>query len=269
MSIKKGKSVNRRMADKNKFAVEMINITKKFPPSLVIANDEITLRIKKGTIHGLVGENGSGKSTLASILSGFCLRDSGRILIEGKEVNIKNTRDAIKLGIGIVKQHARFVPRFTLFENICLGFEERKFCFFFDREKSRKKVENLMKKYNLQLNIHVRAADADVFSLQKAEVLKSLYQNAKIIIFDEPTAILPPPQSQAFMGFILALKREGRTVIFISHKLEEIVGVSQYLTVLRNGKVVMDTFLDSSMDPESISLAMFGEKIIKKVNNHR
>ena len=217
------------------YAIEMLHITKKFPG--IIANDDITLQLKKGEIHALLGENGAGKSTLMSVLFGLYQPEGGEIRKDGKKVEINDPNDANDLGIGMVHQHFKLVECFTVLDNIILGIEPNKHGFLMKAE-AKKKVEELSKKYGLYVDTDAVIEDISVGMQQRTEILKMLYRDNEILIFDEPTAVLTPQEIAELMQIMKNLAAEGKSILFISHKLNEIMEVADRCTVLRKGKYV-------------------------------
>ncbi len=217
------------------YAIEMLHITKKFPG--IIANDDITLQLKKGEIHALLGENGAGKSTLMSVLFGLYQPEGGEIRKNGKKVEINDPNDANDLGIGMVHQHFKLVECFTVLDNIILGIEPNKHGFLMKAE-AKKKVEELSKKYGLYVDTDAVIEDISVGMQQRTEILKMLYRDNEILIFDEPTAVLTPQEISELMQIMKNLAAEGKSILFISHKLNEIMEVADRCTVLRKGKYV-------------------------------
>lgn len=223
-------------SDSRKNIIEMIGITKVFPG--VIANDDVTLTVKENEVLALLGENGAGKSTLMSILFGSYAPDKGIIKIRGKEVHIDDPNVATALGIGMVHQHFKLVHNYTVAENIVLGCEPKNKFGFLDLSSAEKKVAEISKTYGLKVNPKDKIEDITVGMQQRVEILKVLYRNADIIIFDEPTAVLTPQEIDELMDIIRLLKREGKTIIIITHKLKEIKAVGERCTVLRRGKFI-------------------------------
>ena len=219
----------------NQYAIEMLNITKKFPG--IIANDNITLQLKKGEIHALLGENGAGKSTLMSVLFGLYQPEEGIIKKDGEVVSIKDPNDATALGIGMVHQHFKLVDVFTVLDNIILGAETTK-CGFLQKKEARKKVEEISKRYGLNVDLDAKVEDITVGMQQRVEILKMLYRDNEILIFDEPTAVLTPQEIEELMATMKEFAREGKSILFISHKLNEIMEVSDRVSVLRKGKYI-------------------------------
>ena len=222
-------------AMEEKYAIEMLGITKRFPG--IIANDNITLRLRKGEIHALLGENGAGKSTLMSVLFGLYQAEEGEIRKDGKSVRIKNPNDATALGIGMVHQHFKLVECFSVLDNIILGIEPSRLGFL-QKSKARKKVLELSKKYGLSVDLDALIEDISVGMQQRTEILKMLYRENEILIFDEPTAVLTPQEIEELMQIMKNLAKEGKSILFISHKLNEIMEVADRCTVLRKGKCV-------------------------------
>ncbi len=217
------------------YAIEMLHITKRFPG--IVANDDITLQLKKGEIHALLGENGAGKSTLMSVLFGLYQAEEGIIKKDGKEVSIKDPNDANALGIGMVHQHFKLVQCFTVLENIILGVEDTKHGIL-QKEEARKKVLALSEKYGLKVDLDAKIEDITVGMQQRTEILKMLYRDNEILIFDEPTAVLTPQEIEELMQIMKNLVKEGKSILFISHKLNEIMEVADRISVLRRGKYI-------------------------------
>lgn len=239
------------------YAIEMLHITKKFPG--IIANDNITLQLRKGEIHALLGENGAGKSTLMSVLFGLYQPEEGEIRKDGKKVEIKNPNDANDLGIGMVHQHFKLVECFSVLDNIILGVETTKGGFL-QKDEARKKVLALSEKYGLQVDPDALIEDITVGMQQRTEILKMLYRENEILIFDEPTAVLTPQEIQELMKIMKSLAAEGKSILFISHKLSEIMQVSDRCTVLRKGKYV-GTVETKDTTPEKLSAMMVGRDV--------
>lgn len=239
------------------YAVEMLGITKRFPG--IIANDNITLQLKKGEIHALLGENGAGKSTLMSVLFGLYQPEEGEIRKDGKKVEIKDPNDANDLGIGMVHQHFKLVECFSVLDNIILGVETTKGGFL-QKEEAKKKVMALSEKYGLQVDPDALIEDITVGMQQRTEILKMLYRDNEILIFDEPTAVLTPQEIQELMAIMKSLAAEGKSILFITHKLAEIMQVSDRCTVLRKGKYV-GTVETKNTTPEKLSAMMVGRDV--------
>ena len=239
------------------YAVEMLHITKRFPG--IIANDDITLQLKKGEIHALLGENGAGKSTLMSVLFGLYQPEEGEILKDGKKVTINDPNDANALGIGMVHQHFKLVECFTVLDNIILGAEPNK-AGFLQKDEARKKIVELSEKYGLFVDPDAKIEDITVGMQQRTEILKMLYRENEILIFDEPTAVLTPQEIEELMQIMRNLKKEGKSILFISHKLNEIMEVADRCSVLRKGKYI-GTVNITETTPEALSAMMVGRNV--------
>lgn len=220
----------------SEYAIEMVGITKTFPG--VVANDKVTLQVREKEIHALLGENGAGKSTLMSILFGAYSADSGTISIHGKQIEIKNPNIATELGIGMVHQHFKLVQNYTVTENIVLGMEPTRMGGLLDLKAARTRVAEISAQYGLAVDPDSIIEDISVGQQQRVEILKTLYRNANIIIFDEPTAVLTPQEVDELMEILRLLREEGKTIILITHKLREIKEVADRCTVLRRGKYI-------------------------------
>ncbi len=243
------------------YIIEMLNITKKFPG--VTANDDITLRLKKGEIHALLGENGAGKSTLMSVLFGLYQADEGEIRKNGKPVKINNPNDANNLGIGMVHQHFKLVEIFTVLENIILGVEPEKMGFLKKKE-ARKKIIELSEQYGLRVDPDVPIEKISVGLQQRVEILKMLFRQNEILIFDEPTAVLTHQEINELMDIMRGFAAEGKSILFITHKLNEILAVADRCTVLRKGKSV-GTVEVKATDKEELSRLMVGRDVSFRV----
>lgn len=244
-----------------KYAIEMLNITKRFPG--IIANDNITLQLKKGEIHALLGENGAGKSTLMSVLFGLYQPEEGEIRKDGKKVEINNPNDANDLGIGMVHQHFKLVECFSVLDNIILGVETTKGGFL-QKDEARKKVVALSEKYGLSVDPDTLVEDITVGMQQRTEILKMLYRDNEILIFDEPTAVLTPQEIQELMTIMKNLAAEGKSILFITHKLAEIMQVADRCSVLRKGKYIGTVDIKDTT-PEKLSAMMVGRNVNFKV----
>ena len=242
---------------KEPYAVEMLHITKRFPG--IVANDDITLQLKKGEIHALLGENGAGKSTLMSVLFGLYQPEEGIIKKDGKVVQINDPNDANALGIGMVHQHFKLVQCFTVLQNIILGVEDTKHGIL-QTDEARKKVMQLSEKYGLQVDPDALISDITVGMQQRTEILKMLYRDNEILIFDEPTAVLTPQEIEELMQIMKNLSKEGKSILFISHKLNEIMEVADRVTVLRRGKYV-GTVNVRDTNEEELSRMMVGRDV--------
>ena len=241
------------------YVIEMLNIRKEFPG--IVANDDITLQVRDGEVHAILGENGAGKSTLMSILFGLYHADRGTIKIRGKEVSIKNPNDAARLGIGMVHQHFQLVSNFTVTENIILGKEGG---FILHRKEASAKIKSLSEKYGLNIDPDMKVEDISVGMQQRVEILKMLYCDADILIFDEPTAVLTPQEIDDLMRIIRNLVKEGKSVIIITHKLNEIKAVADRCTIIRRGKLI-DVVDVASTDAALMAAKMVGRPVNFKV----
>ena len=239
------------------YAIEMLNITKRFPG--IVANDNITLQLKKGEIHALLGENGAGKSTLMSVLFGLYRPEEGTIKKDGQVVEIKDPNDANDLGIGMVHQHFKLVECFTVLDNIILGVEPCK-SGFLQKAEAREKVMALSDKYGLKVDPDALVEDITVGMQQRTEILKMLYRDNEILIFDEPTAVLTPQEIDELMEIMRGLRAEGKSILFITHKLNEIMAVADRCTVLRKGRYI-GTVDVAHTTKEELSKMMVGRDV--------
>ena len=219
----------------NKYLLELDNISKSF--GTLKANNNISLNVKKGEIHALLGENGAGKSTLMSIIFGLYKADTGTIKINGKHVQINNPNEANNLGIGMVHQHFKLVEVFSVLENIILGVEPNKYGFLTLKE-AREKISKLSNQYNLQVDLDAKISEITVGMQQRTEILKMLYRDNDILIFDEPTAVLTPQEIDELLIVMKNLAKEGKAILFISHKLNEIMQVADRCSILRKGELI-------------------------------
>ena len=244
------------------YVIEMLHITKEFPG--IKANDDITLQLRRGEIHALLGENGAGKSTLMSVLFGLYQPEEGVILKNGEEVRIKDPNDATALGIGMVHQHFKLIEVFTVLDNIILGAETTKLGFL-QKKEARKKVEELSNRYGLHVDLDAKVEDITVGMQQRVEILKMLYRDNEILIFDEPTAVLTPQEIDELMATMKAFAKEGKSILFISHKLNEIMAVSDRVTVLRKGRCV-GTVNTADTNKQELSNMMVGRPVQLQVD---
>ncbi len=242
-------------------AVEMLGIRKEFPG--VVANDNVDFTVKEGEIHALVGENGAGKSTLMNVLYGLYHPDAGTIKIRGEPVQIRKNADAIDLGIGMVHQSFKLVPSFTVTENITLGTEPRR-GIFVDKDTAHDSVVEISRRFGLQVDPDTRIQDLPVGVQQRVEILKALYRNADILILDEPTAVLTPQETDDLFDVIRSLVAKGKTVIFITHKLREVLEISDRVTVMRDGKMV-GTKETQNTDSAELARMMVGREVLLRV----
>ena len=239
------------------YVIEMRGITKVFPG--IIANDHINLALKKGEIHALLGENGAGKSTLMSVLFGLYQPEEGQIFHNGKEVKVTDPNVATSLGIGMVHQHFKLVECFSVMDNIILGNEDTSMGFI-QKKKAREKVKKLSDTYGLHVDLDAKVSDITVGMQQRTEILKMLYRDNDILIFDEPTAVLTPQEIEELMQIMRNLKNEGKSILFISHKLNEIMAISDRCTILRKGKYI-GTVNIKDTNKEELSSMMVGRDV--------
>jgi simple sugar transport system ATP-binding protein len=247
------------------YAVELKNISKSFPG--VIANDDVSMTIEAGEIRALVGENGAGKTTLMNILYGLYQPDKGEIIINGQQKKFKSPIDAIDNGLGMVHQHFMLFPNLTVVENIIYGMEPQK-AGFIKKNHAREKIRNLSKKYNLAVNPDAKIKNLSVGVCQRIEILKALYRQAEIIIFDEPTAVLTPQEQIEFFEVLKNLASQGKTIIFISHKLNEVMEISDKITVMRLGKVTANLNTEDTNQAE-ICNYMVGRDVLFDLDRPR
>jgi general nucleoside transport system ATP-binding protein len=238
-------------------AVELLGIHKRF--GAVHANDDVTLRVQRGSVHGIVGENGAGKSTLMSILYGFYPADEGTIRIDGRDVQLGGTHDAIAHGVGMVHQHFMLVDRFTVLENVVLGAEQG-VMLSHSLAQARRELQRLADEFGLAVDPDARVRDLPVGVLQRVEILKALFRGARILILDEPTGVLTPQETEALFRVLASLKARGVTVLLITHKLKEILAVTDRVTVMRAGRVVADRDTAGTSAVELAEL-MVGRKV--------
>ena len=245
------------MAAAPEYVIEMLHITKDFPG--IKANDDISLQLKRGEIHALLGENGAGKSTLMSVLFGLYQPEQGVIKKDGEIVKINNPNDATALHIGMVHQHFQLVDVFSVLDNIILGAEDTKLGFL-QKKEARRKVQELSDRYGLQVDLDAKVEDITVGMQQRVEILKMLYRDNEILIFDEPTAVLTPQEIEELMQIMRGLAAEGKSILFISHKLNEIMAVSDRVSVLRKGRYI-GTVDTASTSKEELSRMMVGRPV--------
>ena len=250
------------MDNTEQYVIEMLHITKEFPG--IIANDDITLQLKRGEIHALLGENGAGKSTLMSVLFGLYQPEKGIIKKNGEVVQINNPNDATALNIGMVHQHFKLIDVFTALDNIILGAETTKMGFL-QKKAARAKVEELSKRYGLAVDLDAKVEDITVGMQQRVEILKMLYRDNEILIFDEPTAVLTPQEIDELMEIMRGFKKEGKSILFITHKLNEIMAVADRVTVLRKGKYV-GTVETQNTTKQELSTMMVGRSVQLQVD---
>ena len=239
------------------YKIEMKNITKRF--GTLVANDCVNLQVKPGEIHALLGENGAGKSTLMSILFGLYTPDEGEIFIDGQQVTIENPNDANQLGIGMVHQHFKLVEVFSVLDNIILGSEDAQYGFV-KYEKSVEKLKHIIDTYKLKVDLDALIRDITVGQQQRVEILKMLYRDSDIMIFDEPTAVLTPQEIHELMGIMRNFAKEGKTIVLITHKLNEIKQVADRCTILRRGKMIGTVDVKSTTTDEMAEM-MVGREV--------
>ncbi len=236
--------------------VEMKNIVKRFPG--VVANDHINFKVYPGEVHALLGENGAGKTTLMNILYGIYRPDEGEILIDGRRVEIKSPRDAIKLGIGMVHQHFMLIETLSAIENIALSMEAS---FINPTESIRSEIEDLMNKYGLKVDLDAKVWQLSTGEKQKVEILKAICRGTRILILDEPTAVLTPSEVKGLFKFMRKMVKEGKSIIFVTHKLKEVMEVSDRVTVLRKGRVV-GVMKTSETNENELARMMVGREVL-------
>ncbi|WP_353892029.1 ABC transporter ATP-binding protein [Proteinivorax hydrogeniformans] len=256
-------SSENKEALKEELILQMKGITKVFPG--VKANDDVNLEVKKGEIHALVGENGAGKSTLMNILYGLYQPEEGEIFYNGKKVTLDGPMASINLGIGMVHQHFMLVEPLTVTENIMLGSEPTVAGLFTDKNSATKKVKSISDKYGLKVNPNETIEEIPVGMQQRVEIIKTLYRGADLLIFDEPTAVLTPQEIEELFEIFKTLKDQGKTIIFITHKLKEVKAISDRITVLRQGKTT-GTVETESVSEEDIAKLMVGRNVLLKVD---
>jgi general nucleoside transport system ATP-binding protein len=239
-------------------ALEMRGITKRYPG--VVANDHIDLVVRPGEIHALLGENGAGKSTLMNILYGLATPDSGEILLDGTPVTIGGPSDAIARGISMVHQHFMLIPVLTVAENILLGEETMANAIFLDRAEARRRIIELGKRFGFEIDPDAKVEGLSVGWQQRVEILKALYREARILVLDEPTAVLTPQETAEIFAVLKRLAAEGHSIIFISHKLYEVLEIADRITVIRRGRVVGER-IPSETDEEDLAELMVGREV--------
>jgi simple sugar transport system ATP-binding protein len=243
------------------FAVEMRGVTKRFGD--VLANDRVDIAVRAASIHAIIGENGAGKSTAMNILYGFYAADAGRILIDGQARNINSPADAIRNGLGMVHQHFMLVEPLTVTENIILGSEPGS-AVAIDFNGSRARVKELSEQYGLRVDSDARISDLSVGQQQRVEILKTLYRGARILILDEPTAVLTPQEVTEMFAILRGLRDQGKTIIIITHKLSEVLSLSDQITVMRDGRVV-GNLPTSEASAEGLARMMVGREVLLRV----
>jgi ABC-type uncharacterized transport system ATPase subunit len=242
--------------------LEMRGIRKEFPG--VVANDDVSFDVRRGEVHALLGENGAGKSTLMNILYGLYRPDGGEIRLDGKPISFSSAREAIEAGIGMVHQHFMLIPVMTVAENIVLGTEPVKGGVFLDEKAADKRVTEMAKAFNFAVDPDALVEDISVGQQQRVEIMKALYRNADLLILDEPTAVLTPQEAEDLFGILRGLQREGLSIIFISHKLNEVLEIADRITVLRRGKTI-ETVPREGATEETLAKAMVGREVLLRV----
>jgi general nucleoside transport system ATP-binding protein len=250
------------MPDERAPILELRGITKRFPG--VVANDHVDFDLRRGEVHALLGENGAGKSTLMNVLYGLYHPDEGEILIDGKPVSISSPRAAIEHGIGMVHQHFMLIPVMTVAENIVLATEPRTAGVFLDYDTAVRRVRDLSSAFNFAIDPDARVESITVGQQQRVEILKALYRGADILILDEPTAVLTPQEADELFGILKTLQREGMSIIFISHKLREVLDIADRITVLRRGKKI-ETVPREGATQEGLARLMVGREVLLRV----
>ena len=242
-------------------AIELIGINKHFGP--VHANKDVSLTVARGTIHGIIGENGAGKSTLMSILYGFYEADSGEIRVNGRPMRITGSDQAIAAGIGMVHQHFMLVDPFTVLENVMLG-SEGGITLGPGRARAKAELQRLEREYKLEVDVDAIVGDLPVGLQQRVEILKALFRGAEVLILDEPTGVLTPQEADELFRILAALREQGKTVILITHKLREIMAITDHVTVMRQGEVVANVATRDT-DREQLAEMMVGRKVLLRV----
>jgi general nucleoside transport system ATP-binding protein len=243
--------------------LELKGITKRFPG--VVANDSVDFDLRRGEVHALLGENGAGKSTLMNVLYGLYQPDEGEVRVNGKPVSIRSPRDAIDLGIGMVHQHFMLIPVMTVAENIVLATEPKRGGVLLDYDAAVKRVEEIAKTFNFAINPRARIENISVGQQQRVEILKALYRGADVLILDEPTAVLTPQEAKELFAILRSLTGEGMSVVFISHKLHEVLEIADRVTVLRRGKTIETLPREGATQPQLAKL-MVGREVLLRVD---
>jgi general nucleoside transport system ATP-binding protein len=246
----------------DELVLEMRGIRKEFPG--VVANDDVSLDVRRGEVHALLGENGAGKSTLMNILYGLSSPDAGEIRVKGKPVTFHSASDAIEAGIGMVHQHFMLIPVMTVAENVVLGTEPVKDRVLLDETAAEQKVAEMAKRFNFAVDPAALVEDIGVGQQQRVEIMKALYRNADILILDEPTAVLTPQEALDLFEILRALRSEGVSIVFITHKLGEVLAIADRITVLRRGKTI-ETVSREGATEESLARAMVGREVLLRV----
>ncbi|MGH3399448.1 MAG: ABC transporter ATP-binding protein, partial [Streptosporangiaceae bacterium] len=242
--------------------LELQGITKRYGP--LVANDGISLEVEPGQIHALLGENGAGKTTLMNVLYGMTQPDEGQILADGQPVTLRSPKDAIKAGFGMVHQHFMLVPVFTVAENVTLGAERTRRLGLLDRRSMRNEVRELSERYGLRVDPDARIEELPVGVQQRVEIIKALVREARVLILDEPTSVLTPGETEELFTIMRQLRADGRSIIFISHKLREVQEIADIITVIRRGQVVGER--PPTATDEELAALMVGRQVTLQVS---
>jgi simple sugar transport system ATP-binding protein len=244
--------------------IEINSLVKIYPPSTLAVKD-FDLKINKGEIHSVIGENGAGKSTLMKMIYGLTERSSGKIKIKNKEVKFNSPQEAVKYGIGMVHQEFMLIPSYTVFENVILGVEPTSKFGIIERKEAEKNIRDLIDQYNFNLNLQSEISEISVAAQQKVEILKLLYRDVDVLILDEPTAVLTPQEIEDLFLRLKKLRDEGRTIIFISHKLDEVLELSDIITVMRKGEKIT-TLKNKNLGKSELAKAMVGRDVVFSID---
>ena len=254
------------MADESGSVLELQGITKRYPG--IVADDHVDFDLRRGEVHALLGENGAGKSTLMNILYGLTKPDEGEILVGGKHVSFSSAKDAIESGIGMVHQHFMLIPVMTVAENIVLGVEPVRDGVLLDERGAEERVRELSQQFGLAVDPTALVSSITVGQQQRVEILKALYRGAEILILDEPTAVLTPQEAGELFAIVRSLQADGKSIIFISHKLNEVLEIADRITVLRRGKKI-DTVSQQGATEEGLARMMVGREVLLRVDKTR
>ncbi len=239
--------------------LELKGITKRF--GRLTANDRISLSVQKGSVHAIIGENGAGKSTLMHVISGLYRPDEGEVFVHGKKADFKNPSDASRAGIGMVYQEFMLFPELSVLDNLMMGYEKRKWGMFLNRKAARRHAEELCQEYHFNIPLDEQVENLSVSMLQQVEIVKILYRGVDIIIFDEPTSVLTPQGIQGLFEAVRFLVKNGKTVLFITHKLKEVMEIADQITVLKNGRCV-GSVMPGETDEHGLAAMMVGREVI-------
>ena len=250
------------MSEADAPVLELRGITKRFPG--IVANDSIDFELRRGEVHALLGENGAGKSTLMNVLYGLYRPDEGEIVLKGRPVTFHSPGDAIRAGIGMVHQHFMLIPVMTVAENIVLATEPTRGAVFLDYDAAEKRVAELARQFDFAIDPRAEVEDITVGQQQRVEILKALYRRADVLILDEPTAVLTPQEASELFGILQTLRREGMSIIFITHKLNEVLEIADRITVLRRGKKI-DTIVREGATERGLAEMMVGREVLLRI----